>query len=62
MKTKLVYQDNRTHKVLWGKIISEDNYFIKFLAEDGNEFRINKLQVITIKKMGCDSDGLEKTS
>ena len=62
MKTKLVYQDNRTFKVLWGKIENEDEHFITFRAEDGNLFRINKMEVKTIKQMGCDKNGLEKNS
>lgn len=51
-KTKLVYKDDGTTKVLWGEISSEDNVFISFITEDGNFFRINKNNVISIKNSG----------
>ncbi len=51
-KTKLVYKDNDTTKVLWGEISSEDSIFISFITEDGNLFRINKNNIISIKNSG----------
>lgn len=51
-KIKLVYRDANTTKVLWGQIIGEDEVFISFLTEDGNTFRINKQQIISIKNFG----------
>jgi len=54
-KTKLVYKDNEITKVLWGRIISEDDLFISFLTEDGNSFRINKHNIISIKDSGGES-------
>ncbi len=55
-KTKLVYNDDGITKVLWGRITAEDNIFISFLTEDGNTFRINKNNVVSIKDSG-DRDG-----
>ena len=55
-KTKLVYKDDNATKVLWGEITGEDEIFISFRTEDGNLFRINKHQVISIKNSG-GSDG-----
>ncbi len=52
-KTKLVYIDNGTTKLLFGKIESEDNFFIKFITEDGKVFRINKNYIVSIKEFGC---------
>ena len=51
-KTKLVYKDDNSTKVLWGEIIGEDEIFISFRAEDGSLFRINKHQVVSIKDRG----------
>ena len=48
-KTKLVYKDDNTTKVLWGEIIGEDEIFISFRAEDGNLFRINKHSVMLVR-------------
>ena len=48
-KTKLVYKDDNATKVLWGEITGEDEIFISFRTEDGNLFRINKQQIISIK-------------
>ena len=54
MTTKLVYKDDRTTKILWGKIIEEDSVFIHFLTSNGNKFRVNKHNIITIKQVGED--------
>ena len=51
-KTKLVYNDDKCTKVLWGEITGEDAFFISFKTEDGNMFRINKRNIISIKDLG----------
>ena len=51
-KIKLVYKDDKSTKVLWGQIVGEDDFFISFKTEDGNSFRINKANVISIKEVG----------
>ena len=51
-KIKLVYEDNKSTKVLWGQIVGEDNFFISFRTEDGNFFRVNKSNIIYIKEIG----------
>ena len=51
-KTKLVYNDDKCPKVLWGEITGEDDFFISFRTEDGNSFRINKRNIISIKDLG----------
>ena len=51
MKTKLVYKDDNSTKILWGKIIGEDSFFISFETEDGTFFRINKSNVVSIKEV-----------
>jgi hypothetical protein len=38
--------------VLWGEITGEDDFFISFKTEDGNSFRINKRNIISIKDLG----------
>ena len=50
-KAKLVYKDDKSVKVLWGRIKEEDAIFVMFLTEDGNNFRINKNQIISIKEV-----------
>lgn len=57
VKTKLVYRDGNVTKILWGRITSEDDLFISFLTEDGNTFRINKNNVISIKNLGDKDNG-----
>ena len=52
MKTKLVYKDNNSTKVLWGRIENEDSIFISFITKDNNLFRINKQNIISIKDQG----------
>ena len=56
MKTKLVYKDHNTIKVLWGQIEKEDDIFIYFLTGDDNYFRINKQNIISIKEKGGKND------
>jgi hypothetical protein len=51
-KTKLVYKDGNSNKVLWGEITHEDEMFITFITIDGNKFRINTKQVVSIKDLG----------
>lgn len=48
--SKLVYQDGNYTKVLYGKIISEDEIFINFETKDGGKVRINKKHIISIKE------------
>ena len=52
MRTKLVYKDNKTTKILWGTISTEDNFFIYFITNDGFRFRVNKQNVISVKEKG----------
>jgi hypothetical protein len=60
-KIKLVYLDNNKTKVLWGEIISEDDFFISFKTEDEKFFRIGKSHIITIKEIKSHSPfGQEK--
>lgn len=58
-KIKLVYRDGEVTKVLWGKILSEDNLFISFLTQDGNTFRINKQMVISIRDYSGGENGCQ---
>jgi hypothetical protein len=51
--TKLVYRDGENIKVLWGNQIGEDSFFIEFITNDHNIFKINKAAIISIK----DSEG-----
>ena len=51
-KVKLVYKDGDSTKLLFGNILTEDDTFVTFLAEDNTEFRINKQSVISIKTVG----------
>jgi len=46
-----VYKDDKTVKVLWGRIKKEDQIFITFETEDNNCFRINKQMIISIKEV-----------
>ena len=46
---KLVYKDGKNIKVLRGKTIAEDAYFVEFQTLTGSIFRINKSAIITIK-------------
>lgn len=50
-KVKIVYQDNKTTKILFGFIESEDQIFLRITAEDGTIFRINKTSVVSIKEV-----------
>ena len=50
-KVKLVFQDSKSTKVLFGEITSEDEHFISLIAEDGTRFRISKRSIITIKEV-----------
>ena len=56
MTTKLVYKDDKAIKVLWGHIIKEDEVFISFITNDGNNFRVNKQNIISIKEKGGGND------
>lgn len=47
-KNKLVYKDGEFLKVLKGRLISEDEFFVTFECDD-NIYRINKKDVISIK-------------
>jgi hypothetical protein len=49
-KSKVVYKDDRTTKVLFGEILEEDTFFIKIKVADGNIFRLNKSHIISIKE------------
>lgn len=50
-KAKLVYRDDKSVKVLWGIVKEEDSIFVTFITDDGNNFRINKNQIISIKEV-----------
>lgn len=50
-KTKIVYRDDKTTKIIFGFINSEDSIFVKVIAEDGTIFRLNKNSIVSIKEV-----------
>ena len=59
-KTKIVYKDDNSTKLIFGNVEDEDDVFIKIKAEDGTKFRVNKSSIVTIKELGDVKNGLEK--
>ena len=53
-RTKLVYEDNGSTKVLWGNITGEDSFFVNFRTVDNKIFRVNKRHIIAIKDSAGD--------
>ena len=51
---KMVYKDGEFVKVLRGKLLSEDAFFLEFECDD-NVYRINKKDVISIR---TDKEGV----
>lgn len=52
---KLVYKDGEYLKVLRGKFLSEDDFFLEFGCDD-SVYRINKKDIVSIRK---DKEGAE---
>ena len=50
MPEKLVYKDGNNIKTLRGTVTNEDSIFIEFITVDKNSFRINKSNIISIKR------------
>lgn len=56
-KNKLVYRDGEFLKVLKGKLLGEDDFFLEFEC-DASIYKINKKDVVSIKTdKGGKEDG-----
>lgn len=50
-KIKVVFSDNGFEKGIRGTILSEDEFFITLMTEDGKEYRIGKRAIIFMKEV-----------
>ena len=53
-KEKIVFLDDGVYKVLFGTILSEDNFFFNIVTKDGVHFRISKNAIVSIKEVSRD--------
>jgi len=50
-KTKILVNDGNTTFALWGEILSSDENYLEFFADDGAVYKVKQEHIVLTKKL-----------